>query len=1091
MQDMLNIYKDKFIKRMTAIYEENLNSNNGFDLQYIDEINNEKLINWLITKKDKEINIIEEPHVMSASELEKIRTQLMLAQNIEIENFKKLKMLKAEELKQEQNIDLEELKKIRRRETEELNKKIEGIEIKYRLRLKEQEDQIEIARKKQLANRNIVSTLSMAINKIKKESGKEELYIGYPFLEGMTNDGKFVRAPLYLFPVSISTRGANISLIHDLESKILLNKLFLETYIIKNETKLANIDVKYDSLDNNFIDDIVDKLNKNNISISYNGSSVEKFESNIDKIKSDYSIGSIVIKRYTILGHFKISNPIYADYEELRGKEKGKLLEELLDNKVNYNSNKYKEIEEHGKLSFSEKDLYMMSNLDYNQEKAVKVASEANNLVIYGPSRTGKSQTVVNIISDLLAKNKKVLIVSKNKHSLENIYNMLGVLNDKAIIVNDENKGEKSFYERIKNALESTSRTYVYVDNDIISQSKNIDKYIYTLETLAKVLNEKRDYGMSLQQMYENTYYIESKNDNRYKEFLRFREKNTLKSYKYNDLKHSVSRINDLKIKSFINYRMIKYKNMFVEDINYKVKIVDIEELLIQISTIIDSIESIKTKRLENEEMYNNIVSLLELKQGIVDEESIIVRAKEVNSERNSYLLEELNNGEWWSIKYLMSYSQNKKQENINRKIFEEREVELINKAIEIYNEIKLIPDKIRIIKKVINEKVYNRVNKDLNNLENIIIDLKSIKDGLELIQKHRDDLGVVGKLTRLEEHILNVCYDKDIDIYIENISRLVEFVTLDHIYEIEEESEVKESLEIVNEFYDIVDKVKDGIDKKKELIIKYIINKWNMNTHKAKSNKKYREFKYHTLQNNNLLPIKKYIEDYKDILFDIFPCFLLNIETVSQVIPLQKELFDVVIFDDASELYIEDVIPSIFRAKNVIIAGDDRYGDSLLNVAKTKYESIYLNIEYVSPIEIVTSIEPEDLSTESYNYRGIKLFNSLNKFNNTSVDRANYRDFKAEVYEELVRKGYEVHTQVGVLEYMIDLAIYDKETSRYILGIEFDGSIYNTSKSARERDVHRHIYLESRGWKIIRIWSQNWWKDPQGEIEKIENLII
>ncbi len=98
--------------------------------------------------------------------------------------------------------------------------------------------------------------------------------------------------------------------------------------------------------------------------------------------------------------------------------------------------------------------------------------------------------------------------------------------------------------------------------------------------------------------------------------------------------------------------------------------------------------------------------------------------------------------------------------------------------------------------------------------------------------------------------------------------------------------------------------------------------------------------------------------------------------------------------------------------------------------------------------------------------------------------------DFEAEVYDELIKRGYEVHTQVGVSGYKIDLAIYDKKKSKYILGIECDGATYHSSKSARERDIHRQQYLESRGWMICRIWSRHWWRNPKCEIDKVDKLI-
>ena len=35
--------------------------------------------------------------------------------------------------------------------------------------------------------------------------------------------------------------------------------------------------------------------------------------------------------------------------------------------------------------------------------------------------------------------------------------------------------------------------------------------------------------------------------------------------------------------------------------------------------------------------------------------------------------------------------------------------------------------------------------------------------------------------------------------------------------------------------------------------------------------------------------------------------------------------MFDLVIFDEASQMFIESAIPTIYRGKKVIIAGDDK----------------------------------------------------------------------------------------------------------------------------------------------------------------------
>ena len=55
---------------------------------------------------------------------------------------------------------------------------------------------------------------------------------------------------------------------------------------------------------------------------------------------------------------------------------------------------------------------------DSSQQRAIAIVKKGNNLVIEGPPGTGKSQTIANIIAELLAENKKVLFVSQKMAAL-------------------------------------------------------------------------------------------------------------------------------------------------------------------------------------------------------------------------------------------------------------------------------------------------------------------------------------------------------------------------------------------------------------------------------------------------------------------------------------------------------------------------------------------------------------------------------------------------------------------------------------------------------------------------------------------------
>jgi len=59
-----------------------------------------------------------------------------------------------------------------------------------------------------------------------------------------------------------------------------------------------------------------------------------------------------------------------------------------------------------------------------------------------------------------------------------------------------------------------------------------------------------------------------------------------------------------------------------------------------------------------------------------------------------------------------------------------------------------------------------------------------------------------------------------------------------------------------------------------------------------------------------------------------------------------------------------------------------------------------------------------------------------------------------------------------------------------FLAGIECDGATYHSFKVARDRDRMRQRVLERLGWKILRIWSTDWWQDPTYEIDRIHNQL-
>ena len=71
-------------------------------------------------------------------------------------------------------------------------------------------------------------------------------------------------------------------------------------------------------------------------------------------------------------------------------------------------------------------------------------------------------------------------------------------------------------------------------------------------------------------------------------------------------------------------------------------------------------------------------------------------------------------------------------------------------------------------------------------------------------------------------------------------------------------------------------------------------------------------------------LPLRRMLDQTSDVLFALKPCWAMSPLMVSQVLPPTR-LFDVVIFDEASQIVPADAIPSIMRGHQIVVAGDDR----------------------------------------------------------------------------------------------------------------------------------------------------------------------
>jgi len=145
--------------------------------------------------------------------------------------------------------------------------------------------------------------------------------------------------------------------------------------------------------------------------------------------------------------------------------------------------------------------------------------------------------------------------------------------------------------------------------------------------------------------------------------------------------------------------------------------------------------------------------------------------------------------------------------------------------------------------------------------------------------------------------------------------------------------------------------------------------------------------------------------------------------------------------------------------------------------------------------MHIFSSMNSSDIVVDSGKSLGVKALRDFLAYCEsgklsqtiTETDRPPDSDFEISVMETLGQQGFECVPQVGVAGFFIDIAVRDPgNPGSYLMGIECDGATYHSAKSVRDRDRLRQAVLERLGWNIKRIWSTDWFKNPDSQIQPI-----
>lgn len=155
----------------------------------------------------------------------------------------------------------------------------------------------------------------------------------------------------------------------------------------------------------------------------------------------------------------------------------------------------------------------------------------------------------------------------------------------------------------------------------------------------------------------------------------------------------------------------------------------------------------------------------------------------------------------------------------------------------------------------------------------------------------------------------------------------------------------------------------------------------------------------------------------------------------------------------------------------------------SLLSLQGNKGKAVFY-----AYLAYVRAIEKNDISEK----QGILNMLAMNREeSNTVGKRINETAFEQEVIDRLrkVLPSDRIVHKHEIGGFTIDIAI-KPEADGNIIAIECDGANYHNSDEAYLWDMFRQSYLERFGIKFIRIWSVNWWNNPERELKKLIEYI-